>query len=185
MRKVVLFISIFLGFSPALVSAEFHCEAKVGYTVELTSKPAASPPAADSKETPPAAPASSAHEVTVYLAVVEGKGADEAAAKSVVQRESGRQVERVREECRVRHENVGGCIASKFQTNAAVLRGLGFQARKALEEALQADCEAQRGICRKSEVAAPVCQEIVAKVVETAAPEGDAKGKEDKKKAKK
>lgn len=185
MYKIVLMgiSGAFVGVAGAVPAfAEFHCEAKVGYTVEMAPAPTpAGTPSVGAKEVPPAPP----RENSVYLAVLEGNGADEPAAKAAVQKESGRQIERVREECRVRHENVGGCIASKFQTNAATIKSLGFQARKALEDALQKDCESQRGICRKVEVTEPVCHEIVVKAVESVSPEAEAKGKDDKKKGKK
>lgn len=173
---VLLVVELF-GFSVA--QAEFRCESRIGYTVEFAPKREATP--SPGKTVTPAAPAES-RTSTVYLSVVEARGADEAKAKSALQKTSAHQMEKVREECRERHENVGGCISSKYATNAPTLRALGFSARKALEEALQGDCETQRGICKKVEATEPVCAEIVLAVPSPSAA-GD--GKEDKKKGKK
>lgn len=168
-----------------VASADFRCESRVGYTVEL-SPPRAQPPAPDSKITPAVAGTSDPKETTIYLQIAEARGENEAKAKAALQKASTRQLEKMREECRERHENIGGCIGSKYEKSAAVLRTLGFAARKALEEALQSDCEAQRGRCKKVEATEPVCAEIVVPGAVTPA-EGDGKdaGKDDKKKAKK
>jgi hypothetical protein len=169
--------------------SEFRCETKIGYTVEFAPKDLK--PTADtsaSKNDAPAPTGSSlpSRESTIQLAVVEAKGADEAAAKAALQKASVRQLERVRGECRKRHENSASCIASKFDVTGPTIRGLDFSARKAVEEAIKADCETQRGTCKKVEATEAVCAEIVVAAAASVSPEAGAEaGKDDKKKGKK
>ena len=183
----IIFLAMF--FMVRLASAEFRCESKVSYTVELTGSSAvvAATPSSKATVKPEATqlPESKAEtkEQTIPLALVVAKGEDEAKAKAALIKSSMRQIEQARSECRERHENVAGCIATKFQTKASTMRGFDFSARKALEKAISADCEVQRGICKKAEASEPVCSEIIVAAVASVAPEAAA-GKDDKKKKK-
>ncbi len=160
-------------------SADFRCETRVGYTVELaTPKPPSTPPPADSKA-PTQTPVADGRDMTIYLELIEARDADEAKTKSALLKNSARPLERARETCRERHENVGGCISSKFENSATTLRSLSFSARKALEDALRADCETQRGRCKKVDSTEPVCAEIV---VPTPTPAAEVKDEKKKKK---
>ena len=189
MRKVVFRASVFflsfIGWS-AIANAEFRCEGQVSYSVE--SLPVQLPKEVahveNPKETPAPPPVPTAIVSTVSFAQIEAKGDDEVKAKAALQKVSVRYIEKARELCQEKHENVGDCISAKFEANATALRSLDFSVRKALEESLRGDCETQRGRCTKAELSAPVCAEIVVAVQETPVPEADAK-KDDKKKAKK
>jgi hypothetical protein len=193
MRRVVFSVLFFLyglfAWSPAL-HAEFRCEGQVVFVVESVPvvqepKVVVSAPSKNPKETPvPPTPAPTPIVSTISFAQIEAKSEDEAKAKAALQKLSGRYLEKAREACRERHENVGGCISAKFEANAAALRSLDFSVRKALEESLRGDCESQRGRCVKAELKEPVCAEIVVAAQASAAPEAEAK-KDDKKKAKK
>lgn len=183
-NKHFIYIAIIFGqlSYSADLQAEFSCESKIGYTFELL--PAEPTSIAHEGKAPAATPtvATESKESTVYIAVAAAKGADQDKAKAALQKESARHLQKAREECHQRHENVGSCLASKFETSSSAMRTMSFSARKALEEALKKDCEAQRGRCKKVEATEAVCTEIVAPVVASPAAE---EGKDDKKKGKK
>lgn len=172
-----------LSVFPLSAQADFRCETRIGYTVELASQkaeaPAATPTADGKNPTPVSATTGAGRETTVYLEVVEARDSDEAKTKFALQKTSARYLEKAREICRERHENVGGCVSSKFEASATTLRSLGFSARKALEDALRSDCEGQKGRCKKVESTEPTCAEII---VPTPTPAAEAK--DDKKKKK-
>jgi hypothetical protein len=66
---------------------------------------------------------------------------------------------RVMDACRKVHENLAGCIAGKFSAISRTYQTVGFTARKAIEEAVHADCSAQQGTCLESTTTPPKCDE--------------------------
>ena len=187
-HSITMLAAALYVFGESPIAAEFRCESKVSYVVELAPKtaPVKSEVASDlpAKKDVTPAPAAETKESTVAYSTVEAKGEDEAKAKIAVQKVSVRLLEKAREECRMRHENVAACIAAKYDATATTMQTLSFSARKSLEDAVRSDCEAQRGICKKVETSDPVCAEIVVAATTTASPEAES-GKEEKKKGKK
>lgn len=81
--------------------------------------------------------------------------------------------------CRKNHENLSGCVATKYSTMASVMQRLGFAARKALEKAIAADCAAQQGTCKGTSTSEPIC------TTEKVEPEEGEEDEEDEGKGKK
>jgi hypothetical protein len=184
----LLTVSFFAGLLAGPAYSEHRCEAHVRYVVRTEPRNEVNvtlPVATHSAVVTPAP--SPTHlttnqETTVDIGVIEVKGADELSAKAALQKASIRHLERAREFCAEKHENVGSCVSSKFATHATTLQRLGFSARITLEESLRSDCEAARGKCIKAELSEAVCSEIVVAVA-SPSPEAEA-GKDEKKKKK-
>ena len=83
----------------------------------------------------------------VALRSLEAKGADEAAAKAALQQQVAGLTREAQEECRRAHENLAGCMASKYAALAHSLQAASFAARKSMEEAIGADCKKLQGAC--------------------------------------
>ena len=142
---------------PAASFAEFICGAEISYEWKR---------------------AQAENPVSVSAGSVQEKGADEASAKSRLSVLVKSRLTEVRAECRREHENLSGCIAAKYAASAAVLQNLGFNARKALEEAISSDCKAQQGVCKEPQASEPVCREEAAPTAST--PAGAAQKEEPK-----
>ncbi len=119
--------------------------------------------------------AKEAQEATVYFGGVEGAGADEVVAKAKLTEESSVLKVKALDACRRDRENLTGCITAKFATSAQALQSLSFSARKALEEAISADCKKSQGSCLDATVSEPACQSAAV------APEGTPEAEDGKK----
>ncbi|RMG42552.1 MAG: hypothetical protein D6719_06230 [Candidatus Dadabacteria bacterium] len=81
--------------------------------------------------------------------------------------------------CQREHENLSGCMATKYASISSVLYSSGFNVRKALEDAVKRDCLALQGKCIKTDSTEIKCE---TKAEEKAAEEAEAE--KDKKKKK-
>ena len=152
-------LALLLLLMPAAVArAEFTCRAEVSYTwrkgQEETDRQVA----------------------TVRL---EATGADEGAAKAILEDLSIKPREEALARCRQNHENQAACVAARYASYAPTMNTLGFAARKKLEEAIASDCVQSQGSCSAATLGTPTCTE---KVVAEETPAKDAKGKDAKKK---
>ena len=123
---------------------------------------------------------------SLFFTEVIGKAAGEEAAKAQVKELADKEKPRALGACTRKHENLSGCISAKFAAEASLLASLGFSARKALEEAVSADCKAVQGDCLEPVVSETVCVQAQAAQTEEQDQSGE-KGKESaagKKKAK-
>lgn len=95
----------------------------------------------------------------VFFTSVEAKGADEAIAKANLNSVLGSEKAEAQVHCKKYHENLSGCIAAKYASMSSTLSTLSFSARKAVEDSVAKDCDAQQGKC-SIEAVDPVCAEI-------------------------
>jgi hypothetical protein len=162
----------------ATAAADVRCRVDVSY------KWAKSPPT-DTGATPSAAPATPGPESQIRFAFLEKTAADEKVAKEALMAEVNRAKARASESCRRDHENLAGCVATKFAVQGGVLGRLSFSAQKRLEAAIEADCRSQVGTCTEILSSDPVCEQVGTVEPTPAAAEeaakGDKKGKEKKK----
>jgi len=121
-------------------------------------------------------------ERVVFFSIIEQRGETIEIAKTrlaeTVAREKGRAYER----CRQEHQNMSGCVATRFGSNASVAINLGFAARKALEQAIDSDCSAVQGVCGAVSASEPECREPPKPVEEAVAAPAEAKKGDAKKK---
>jgi hypothetical protein len=122
-------------------------------------------------------------EQKVMWGLFAAKGGDEAAAKSKLEALVNKERGKARERCLREHENLAGCISSKFSAKADIIRSLSFTGRKALETAIASDCQAAQGICGDAASSEPKCAEV--KTAEEAKGKAEEKGKEPPPEAKK
>ena len=118
----------------------------------------------------------------VFVGVIERVGKDEVEAKQMVLDALVPEKASALQACRQQHENVAGCISGKYLTMASTITGLGFAARKNLDQAIIDDCNAQQGVCKDAVSVDPVC---VTKVDEKKEKEAAAAEAKDKKGGKK
>jgi len=188
MRSILL-LNFFFLFLSSQVSAEFKCGAEVSYKwkslsssqqasapleAEGTKVAAESTPSAESVNT-------SSSERSVFWTGVEQKAATEEEGKTAVTKLALMHRAAADKACISQHENLAGCIASKYNSISASLTNLSFQARKSMDEAIASDCKNQQGKCLGTNLSEVKCSEIV-----TAAPAAEAgKDTKDKKDPKK
>lgn len=147
-------------FLPALVHAEFVCQSEVNYKWKSETAEA---------------------EYEIFWTSLERNGADEKGSLSSLANAIAREKQKARKDCKKEHENLTGCIASKFDSMLSVFPKLSFSARKSLEEAITSDCTAQQGKC--TEVTSTKAECVNLNPEEENAEEDDKKGKgKDKKK---
>ena len=151
MRIGFLLLAAWWG-SAAWVNAEFACTAAVSYQWKKEGQEPRS----------------------VVWSELSVKAEREEDAKAKLSEQAARELPRARAACAKRHEDLTGCISAKFSAQSSLMAGLSFSARKAVEEAINADCKALQGGCMEAAVAAPAC-------VERKAPEAAGEGKEDEK----
>jgi len=120
---------------------------------------------------------------SVFYSEAAGSAATEEEGKRLVMELLRKENFKAREACAKRHENLSGCIAAKFEAEASLLSRLGFSARKALEEAIGADCRAAQGTCLDAPPPEVICQEQKAGAAEdkTSAEKGKESAAEKKK----
>lgn len=151
----VVFVS---GAPVSSASAEVICETEISYKWK---------------------PAGAEVAQNVSVSRVVRRGADEAAAKLELGNAVLRESHSVRAQCRRAHENMASCLSSKYSAAQRSLDTTSFSARKAIEEAIAADCASQQGACAEVVNSEPKCVE---KLEPTPTPAES--GKEDKKKKK-
>lgn len=157
--KTSIIIIFFLGgFSNAV--SEFLCRTEISYKWKREKEEVASE--------------------SLYSSL-EQKGVDEKSAKDQLLQKVPREKGKALEHCRKHHQNLAGCIATKYGSVASVLQTLGFSARKAVQDAIAEDCGNLQGQCGEIVSSDPVCQELVAAEGE----EGKDKKKKDDKGKKK
>ncbi len=179
MKHFLAIIQFFLVFMTDAAHADFTCAADVSFKWQQDAEQPPAPVKADEKSPP--APAATSQPEDSFWARVEVKGKDEAQSKGALgERVVAEQAAAMRE-CRKQHENLAGCIGSKYYAMGSVLNTLGFTARKNLEDAIRSDCEKRQGKCLGASAGEAKCQEIV-KAVETPSPAPDEKKKDSKKK---
>lgn len=138
-------MGVFLTFAPALViAAEHECRTDMEYIWMKLS---------DTGEL-------SKDEVKVFWTVKKSMAETEELAKKRLHEMVQAEKTLAREACRKQHENLSGCIASKFQAMKAVLRQLDFTSRKTLEESVEKDCKAQSGVCKEVVVGDVKCLDM-------------------------
>ncbi|MCO6429471.1 MAG: hypothetical protein J5J00_01325 [Deltaproteobacteria bacterium] len=133
--------------APQIARADFICRTEVAYRWKRSESAPAKP---ESDETPAASPSSSEGEASpqeVFWRAVETSGAEEEAVRAKLTEAANQEKLPALEACRREHQNLSGCIASKYQGLAGSFTSLGFSARKALEEAVIQDCTKQQGEC--------------------------------------
>ena len=178
---------ILLSFSSA--SAEFACQLDVSYRwrkkpddqkqANATPAPAPSPAAA-----PEAAgtPATDPNVTQVFWRVVEKGGASEEEAKARVAEFAKQEQSNALAACRASHQNLAGCISTKYASMSPTLTSLGFTARKSLEEAIEKDCRSVQGECLDAPIGEIKCVAPKAEEGKEGEKGGDKGAKDGKKK---
>ncbi len=59
--------------------------------------------------------------------------------------------------CREQHENLSGCVASKYTSLGSLMQQMPFAARTKLQEAIEVDCKARMGTCVEPKVPEMTC----------------------------
>lgn len=119
-----------------------------------------------------------------FFAVVERVGASEDETKRILDEYVLREKGRAQERCREQHENLSGCIASRFASHGTVFSNLTFTARRALETAINEDCTALQGICGAAQATELVCAREIKAAAEASPAADTEKEKADTKKKK-
>ena len=162
-RRTLLALLIVASLRPCMGFAEFSCSQEVTYKWSRGE-------------------GESKIESTIHWGTYKSSGADEASVKEQLEPFVTRERKRASEACRDLHENLSGCIATKYAVHQAEFRGMEFSSRKVLQQAIEQDCKEQQGKCLEIAAGEQKCSEI--KKADDAAAEGDAK-KDDKGKKKK
>ena len=111
----------------------------------------------------------------VFYGELRAKGADEISTKAKIETDILKNKAKALERCKNQYENTAGCVQGKLSASAGVFQSSTFSARKALEDALLADCKKQQGTCREVK-----SSEIKCTVIEPT-PTAGAAGKDGKK----
>lgn len=119
----------------------------------------------------------------IFWARLTASGGDEVKVRAALAEKVTREKVRASDSCKRLHENTAACISTKHSALSATIQAQGFDARKKLENAIQADCEMQRGKCLEILSSEPAC--VVSKKEEVAEVTDAAKGKDKKDKKKK
>lgn len=167
---------------PNVCFAEFICRSEIQYRWKRDSELASK---ASSTSTPAAEGEQKVEEnkdATVFWAVIEVKGATEEEAKAAVNKQSFSERASADRACIAQHENLAGCISSKYSSLSSTLSTLSFGARKDMEVAISNDCKSQQGKCLGSTLSEIKCSEIVAPVEKAEEGAKDGKDKKDSKK---
>ncbi len=107
----------------------------------------------------------------VHWRSLSAVGKDEDLAKRALFEAQALEKNKALKACATEHENVAGCVSSKFSSNAHTYNALSFSARKALEDAITKDCAVSQGICLEAKASDPTCKELAAASAE-ASPSG-------------
>lgn len=96
-------------------------------------------------------------ELTVFYAKVYRSAPNEIEARAKLSEAMVQQRLKAKRECEQLHEDLAGCIAGKYAALGSLRSTLDFSARKELEQAVQADCNAVKGTCFEVQVSETVC----------------------------
>lgn len=173
--KFLLALLTYLQIYGLPAEAEFICRAEVQYRWKKDEAKKPQPSSDSSAET-----TDKGNEFTVFWTSLEKKGETEDDTKAAVIRASLPERVNAERACLNTHQNMSGCIAGKYGALTSPISSLGFAAQKAVEAAINDDCDQQQGQCLGSSVSEVKCLESVP----TAAPDAgkDPKDKKDKKK---
>jgi len=160
--KVTILVALFLSVFISEVKAEFLCQAEVSYKWRNAQE----------------------QEVAAFWARIEKVGAEEEKAKATIGQAIVKEQIKAQESCKIKHENLSGCISSKLNAFQSTIGRLGFASRKKLEESVISDCELQQGHCLGTNPVEIVCKDLKPPVEESA-DETAKKDKKDKKGKKK
>lgn len=154
------------------VLADFICSSDVIYAWTANQSPSLPVATAGGAATPS----------QTFFGKIEARAESEELAKKALATRVGAAKTQAIARCKREHENLSGCVAAKYSAMGTTLNTLTFSARKALEDAINTDCEHQSGICGQASVAEAECREEVkaAEPTPDAAKGGDKKA--DKKK---
>jgi hypothetical protein len=166
--------------APEDLLGEFICTAEISYkwarnekkSVEAKVTPSPTPQAEN--------PADSS--LSVFWTNIEKSAATEEEAKKFVNKVSLQEKASAEKDCVSQHENLSGCIASKFESLSATMSRLSFSARKSMEEAIHQDCSSQQGKCLGAAISEIKCSEKVDPKAAEAEASKDGKDKKDAKK---
>lgn len=147
----------------------YTCRSEIKYTWKAT-KEASLTPVAEPKEI----------EITFGLVEASAKTSEADAKKALLQRVSAERAT-ASNRCRHEHENLAGCISTKYTSMASILNALSFSARGELEKAIAEDCGKQTGRCTSTSNTEPECTFMAAP---TPTPEAKAAGADKGKKKK-
>ena len=152
----VIFVTLFIfGYPCSFANAEADCSSVVSYSV-----------ARDSENL-----------TEVFYGELRTKGADEVNTRAKIETEILKTKVKALERCKSQYENTAGCVQGKLSASAGVFQSSTFSARKALEDALLADCKKQQGTCKEVKASEVKCTVIEPTPAVTAKPDGK---KEDK-----
>ena len=130
------FFTLMYCFIPVLCFAEYNCRLDITYKWK---------PGEEDKEQ------------TVDFSQLAKSADTEEEAKTQLERLVIREKAKAAEKCKRDHQNLSGCVASKFSMMASVHRRLPFSARKSLEKAIEDDCKALQGTCLEAASTDPKC----------------------------
>ncbi len=143
-RSILLLVLLSALLLPATSFAEYLCKGEVGYSWLRMNKEGEV----------------SDKEMEVFWAAREVKGEDEKGTKSKLEEVLLREKGFARQACKKEHENLSGCIAGKFQAMKAIMKLLDFSSRKAIEDSVKQDCQAQLGICKMVTASEILCENL-------------------------
>ncbi len=161
MRNIILSFFLFgLTFTAEFALAQAVCSSEVTYKWKK----------AESEES------------TIHWSLLEQAAVDEASARGKLSAFVVREKKRASEACRELHENLTGCISSKYGSAKDQMASMDFTLRKDLEGAIAADCKQQQGKCREISASEPKCVDKGKEAAAADAGKKEEKGKEKKKK---
>ena len=170
--SLILLLSLFI-FENQLF-ADVLCQSEITYKWSRE-KSSNEQPTAPKVATPEPAKTSesSVHELTVFWKNVEQKSEAEEDAKQKIAKMTPEERANAERACLTAHENLAGCISTKFSNLTATFSTLSFNARKAMEDAIKQDCTNQQGKCMGSAVSDVKCSDIFGTVKPTEIPTKD------------
>ncbi len=142
LMKNTLFILLSLGFtlcSSSNLLADYECLAEVSYSWTASG---------------------AEEESSESFRSVSSIAPEEQSSKDLLEEQAIRVKMQAMDECRRQHENLSGCIGSRHQQNASIIRNLTFSGRKEFEKAISEDCKARQGKCKQAVLSEPKCQAL-------------------------
>ena len=111
---------------------------------------------------PSSSGAAGGKDIEISFALAETNGKSEAEAQNALAQRVATERANASNRCRHEHENLAGCISTKYASMASILNALSFAARGELEKAIAEDCGKQTGRCVSSASSTPECRFTVA-----------------------
>lgn len=118
-------VAVVLG-RPEGVLAQVVCQAEVGYEVKRVDL-----------ENPE----------VVVVRREEARGEVEEVVRQALSRKLVLSSREALDACREQHENLSGCVASKYASLGTLLQQMQFAARTKLQDAIESDCKSRMGTC--------------------------------------